>query len=101
MLICIGPLCGKCGNGTTVTVLRLQCEKDCDGYTIFYATVILGTFVKFVTNFSSLDKYLHSFNYVCSTVVIVAALLASVRIGLPFPNSLRGIMFYIQVSNNE
>lgn len=42
-LSCLGTLCGSCGSNTTVTVLRMQCQDDCDNNGIFFiATAILG-----------------------------------------------------------
>ncbi len=37
-------MCGICGNGSTVSVLRFKCYDDCiaDDYVFYYATAILG-----------------------------------------------------------
>ncbi|XP_019857682.1 PREDICTED: uncharacterized protein LOC109585984 [Amphimedon queenslandica] len=72
----IGTLCGQCGDNTTVTILRLQCKEGCEGnYHIYYATAIL---------------------IIVYVLVIVAVLLASVKLGITFPHSMRPILFYIQ-----
>lgn len=38
-----GTLCGQCSDNTTVTILRLQCNENCQGnYHIYYGTAILS-----------------------------------------------------------
>ena len=39
-----GSLCGTCGNGTTITILRFLCKENCEEqqYTIYYSTIILS-----------------------------------------------------------
>ena len=41
-LCSLGTLCGSCGSNATVTVLRMQCQDDCDNGIFFIATAILG-----------------------------------------------------------
>lgn len=90
----LGALCGSCGSNTTVTVLRMQCLDDCgNGGIFFIATGILG-----MTLFVLLcNNVLGFFAVFMDVVVIVFVLLASMKLSIPLPHSLRAVLFYVQV----
>jgi hypothetical protein len=71
-----GVLCGACKNESTVTILRMQCKEDChDSVTLYYALPLL---------------------IVVDVVLIIIVLVASIKLKVSFPHSLRGVIFYIQ-----
>lgn len=94
-----GTLCGSCGNGTVVSVLRMLCRDDCLWDQGFYVVAaVLGRSIIVI-----LETYYKNFSnsqVIADIGVIILILMLSVKFGLLFPHSLKPLLFYVQVLNS-